>query len=72
MKAGRNSVISDGIVTNFHKRYEEIMVSDHIETYIQSTVLKKALESTSFDQRNGMHNDEAMEISTSLSLSAYK
>ncbi|VDN08195.1 unnamed protein product [Thelazia callipaeda] len=43
----------DGIVMNFHKRYEkEISISDHVEAYMQSIVLKKTLESISFNSRS--------------------
>ena len=42
----------DGIVTTFHKRYsKEIGITDSVEAYIQSIVLKKTLESIFFDYR---------------------
>ncbi|VDN04454.1 unnamed protein product [Thelazia callipaeda] len=63
-------MIWDGIVTNFHKRYaKDISISDHIKPYIQwiyglmwsdiliSKVLKKILESISFDDHYGFHED---------------
>ena len=49
----------DGVVTKFHKSYsKQIGLSLKIEAYIQYIVLKKTLESISFDyRRNG---DEAI------------
>jgi len=42
----------DGIVTKFHKSYSKaIGLSSKIEAYIQFLVLKKTLESISFDYR---------------------
>ena len=42
----------DGIVTKFHSKYsKEIGLSDKIEAYIQYIVLKKTLESISFEYR---------------------
>ncbi|VDN03625.1 unnamed protein product [Thelazia callipaeda] len=60
----------DRIVTNFHNRYakEEISVSDHIEVYVQSIILKKTLEGISFDTRYEFQEDEAKMMSaTNLS-----
>lgn len=45
----------DGVVTIHHKRYmKELGVSLNIEAYIQSRVLKKTLESISFDRRRNL------------------
>ena len=42
----------DGIVTRFHSKYsKEIGLTTKIETYIQYIVLKKTLESISFEYR---------------------
>ena len=44
----------DGIVTSYHKRYcQEIGLSDSVEAYIQGIVLKKTLESITFERRRG-------------------
>ena len=44
----------DGIVTNYHKKYSrEIGISDSVEAYIQANVLKRTLESISFEHRRG-------------------
>ena len=44
----------DGIVTRFHKKYsKEIGLTTKIEAYIQYIVLKKTLESISFEYRRG-------------------
>ena len=52
----------DGVVTNYHRRYmKEIGLSDSIEAYIQSIVLKKTLESVSFDYRRGATESAAPE-----------
>ena len=49
----------DGIVTRFHKQYvAEIGLTDRIEAYIQSRVLKKTLESISFDYRRGIDEQD--------------
>ena len=52
----------DGIVTSYHKKYSrEIGISDSVEAYIQTIVLKKTLESISFDYRRGHEpGDEAL------------
>ena len=48
----------DGVVTVHHKRHiQNLGVSKTIEAYIQSRVLKKTLESLSFDQRRGQGED---------------
>jgi hypothetical protein len=48
----------DGIVTEYHKKHiGKLGVSETIEAYIQSRVLKKTLESLSFDQRRGQEDD---------------
>ena len=44
----------DGIVTKFHKSYaKEIGLTTKIQSYIQFIVLKKTLESISYDYRRG-------------------
>ncbi|KAI4293372.1 hypothetical protein PAPHI01_2646 [Pancytospora philotis] len=44
----------DGVVTKFHKRHStEIGLSDSVEAYIQTIVLKKTLVSISFEYRCG-------------------
>ena len=44
----------DGIVTKFHKSYaKEIGLTAKIQSYIQFIVLKKTLESISYDYRRG-------------------
>ena len=49
----------DGVVTTYHKKYmKELGVSEMIEAYVQSRVLKKTLESLSFDQRRGQRNSD--------------
>ena len=50
----------DGVVTNFHRRYaKEIGITDAIEAYIQAVVLKKTLESISFDYRRGADENDS-------------
>jgi len=45
----------DGIVTIYHKKYiKELGVPLNVEAYIQSRVLKKTLESISFDRRRNL------------------
>lgn len=45
----------EGIVTKLHKSYmQEIGITPQIEAYIQTRVLKKTLESISFDYRRGI------------------
>ena len=42
----------EGVVTNYRKKYsKELKISDSIEAYIHTIVLKKTLESISFDYR---------------------
>ncbi|KAI5169548.1 hypothetical protein PAEPH01_0802 [Pancytospora epiphaga] len=44
----------DGVVTNYHKQYSrEIGFTDSVEAYIRTIVLKKTLESISFEYRRG-------------------
>ena len=53
----------DGIVTNIHRKYvQEIGLTDNIEAYIQSIVLKKTLESISLDYRRGEPEAALVEI----------
>ena len=45
----------DGIVSNYHKKYlKDLGVTNNIEAYIQSRVLKKTLETVSFEFRRGI------------------
>ena len=48
----------DGIVTSYHKKYiKELGITKNIEAYIQSRILKKTLESVSFESRRGLTAD---------------
>ncbi|KAI4291403.1 hypothetical protein PAPHI01_0677 [Pancytospora philotis] len=52
----------DGVVTKYHRKYsKEIGLTDSIEAYIQTIVLKKTLESISFDYRRGLEPEDASE-----------
>ncbi|TBT99547.1 hypothetical protein CWI36_1937p0010, partial [Hamiltosporidium magnivora] len=45
----------DGIVTKYHKMYvKRLEVPMNVEAYIQSIVLKKTVETISFDRRRGL------------------
>ena len=58
----------DGIVTSYHKKYSrEIGITDPVEAYIQTIVLKKTLESISFEHRRGAAGIEAEEEPLRLS-----
>ncbi len=47
------------MVTKYHKKHRnEIGISTKTEAYIQSLVLKKTLESISFDRRRGIEEDD--------------
>ncbi|TBU09310.1 hypothetical protein CWI38_2162p0010 [Hamiltosporidium tvaerminnensis] len=47
----------DGIVTKYHKTYvKRLQISMNVEAYIQSIVLKKTLETISFDRRRGLES----------------
>jgi hypothetical protein len=62
----------DGIVTKLHRRYStEIGLTNSVEAYIQAIVLKKTLESISFDFRRGHSCPEevARDIPVSMRLS---
>ena len=49
----------DGCVTKFHTKYRSgIGIQPKTEAYIQSVVLKKTLESISFDRRRGLEEDD--------------
>ena len=55
----------DGVVSTYHKKYSnEIGIPEIVEAYIQTRVLKKTLESISFDRRRGHGEDDSrgMEI----------
>ena len=48
----------DGMVTNYHRNHlKEIGIADSVEAYIQTIVLKKTLESISFEYRRGRQPD---------------
>ena len=49
----------EGLVTKYHKKHRnEIGISTKTEAYIQSLVLKKTLESISFDRRRGIEKED--------------
>ncbi len=49
----------EGLVTKCHKNHRnEIKISLNTEAYIQSLVLKKTLESISFDHRRGIEEED--------------
>ncbi|MCB1712129.1 MAG: reverse transcriptase family protein [Candidatus Riesia sp.] len=49
----------DGIVTTYHKNYlRELEITNNIQAYMQSKVLKKTLESINFDFRRRGLNEE--------------
>ena len=55
----------DGIVTKTHKYYlKELGISNNIEAYMQSLVIRKTLESISLDHRRGGESiqDQPVEI----------
>ena len=57
----------DGIVTRFHGKYsKEIGLTTKIEAYIQYIVLKKTLESMSFEYRRGSLDDIQDELDGSV------
>ena len=50
----------DGVVSTYHKKYSnEIGIPEIVEAYIQTRVLKKTLESISFDRRRGHGEDDS-------------
>jgi hypothetical protein len=52
----------EGLVTKCHRRYrDEIGIPPKVEAYIQSLVLKKTLESISFDRRRGVEERDKHE-----------
>lgn len=52
----------DGIVTTYHKKYIELLgISQNIEAYIQTRVLRKTLESVSFERRRGFEEADGRE-----------
>ena len=52
----------DGLVTKYHKKHSnEIGVPAVVEAYIQSIVLKKTLESISFERRRGVEEEDKYE-----------
>ncbi|TBU10492.1 hypothetical protein CWI38_1722p0020 [Hamiltosporidium tvaerminnensis] len=47
----------DGIVTKYHKSYiKRLEIPMNVEAYIQSIVLKKTVETISFDRRRGLES----------------
>lgn len=48
----------DGIVASYHKKHvKELGITKNIKAYIQSKVLKKTLESISFDYRRNAKDE---------------
>ncbi|KAI5173819.1 hypothetical protein PAEPH01_2043 [Pancytospora epiphaga] len=44
----------DGVVTKYHRRHsKDIGITESVESYIQTIVFKKTLESISFEYRRG-------------------
>ncbi|KAI5179052.1 hypothetical protein PAEPH01_2592 [Pancytospora epiphaga] len=44
----------DGVVTKYHRRHsKDIGITESVESYIQTIVLKKTLENISFEYRRG-------------------
>ena len=57
----------DGIVTKYHKRHvEAIGITPVVEAYMQAVVLRKTLESISYDHRRSLYErgdgDEGVEL----------
>ena len=49
----------EGLVTTYHKKHrKEIGIEAKTEAYIQSIVLKKTLESISFERRRGLEEED--------------
>ena len=47
----------DGLVTVYHKKHiKELEITDNVKAYIQTIVLKKTLESISFEHRRELNN----------------
>ena len=45
----------DGIVTKYHKKYvHKLGIQPNVEAYMQSRVIKRTLESVSFEARRGI------------------
>ncbi|TBU11328.1 hypothetical protein CWI38_1263p0010, partial [Hamiltosporidium tvaerminnensis] len=54
----------DGIVTKYHKTYlKRLQIPINVEAYIQSIVLKKTVETISFDRRRGLESGPSAEES---------
>ncbi len=50
----------EGLVTKYHKKYRnEIGIQTKTEAYIQLLVLKKTLESISFERRKGLEEEDS-------------
>ena len=61
----------DGIVTKFQKTYaKEIGLTKEIQAYIQFVVLKKTLESISFEYRRGGDETEQESLERAIAASA--
>ena len=57
----------EGLVTKYHKKHSsEIGIQPKVEAYIQFLVLKKTLESLSFERRRGIEEDDAHEEMATL------
>ena len=60
----------DGIVTKLHKKYaQDIGISESVEAYIRAIVLRKTLESISYESRRGHKPPEETPRPASVSLS---
>ena len=56
-----------GLVTKYHKRHSrEIGLQPRVEAYIQAIILKKTLESISFDRRRVIEEDDGREEAEEL------
>ena len=48
----------DGLVTVYHKKHiKELEITDNVKAYIQTIVLKKTVESISFEHRRELNRD---------------
>ncbi|TBT96651.1 hypothetical protein CWI36_3479p0010, partial [Hamiltosporidium magnivora] len=53
----------DGIVTKYHKSHlKRLEIPMYVEAYIQSIVLKKTVETISFDRRRGLEDEDGVKI----------
>ena len=52
----------EGLVTKYHQKHvKNIGIQPKVEAYIQSIVLKKTLESVSFERRRSIEDDDLHE-----------